>query len=139
VGGKTDDRHGPPLAAEFTVRSLHDGRFRESQPRHGGFTEFDQGPTAVVETSRGLTLMLTSRRMVPFSLQQLLALGVDPTAFGLVVVKGVHAPLAAYAPICSHFLRVNTPGVTTADLAQLRYHHRRRPLFPFERDFEWHE
>jgi hypothetical protein len=29
-------------------------------------------------------------------------------------------------------LRVNTPGVTTADLTRLEYRHRRRPLFPFE-------
>ena len=55
VGGKTDDWHGPPLEAVFRVISLHDGRFSEPNPRHGGFTEFDQGPTAVVETPDGLT------------------------------------------------------------------------------------
>jgi len=27
---------------------------------------------------------------------------------------------------------VNTAGVTTADMVQLDYRHRRRPLFPFE-------
>lgn len=137
AGGKTDNRHGEPLAAHFTVQGIYSGRFRESEPRHGGFGEFDQGRTAVVETAHGLTLMLTSRRMVPFSLQQLLSCNVDPTCFRLLVVKGVHAPVAAYAPVCDHFLRVNTPGVTRADLSTLEYRHRRRPLFPFERDFDW--
>jgi microcystin degradation protein MlrC len=48
------------------------------------------------------------------------------------VAKGVHAPVAAYAEVCRDFLRVNTPGVTTADLSRLEYRHRRRPLHPFE-------
>ncbi|MFM2096309.1 MAG: hypothetical protein RIS70_3433, partial [Planctomycetota bacterium] len=29
------------------------------------------------------------------------------------------------------------PGVTVADMRQLSFSHRRRPLFPFETDFEW--
>ncbi|MCA9059340.1 MAG: M81 family metallopeptidase, partial [Planctomycetaceae bacterium] len=66
VGGHSDDIHGAPLSLTLEVISLHDGRFHESQPRHGGITEFDQGPTAIGRTSDGLTLMLTSRRMVPF-------------------------------------------------------------------------
>ena len=49
-----------------------------------------------------------------------------------LVAKGVHAPVAAYAEVCRGFIRVNTPGVTTADLSRLQYHHRRRPLHPFE-------
>jgi microcystin degradation protein MlrC len=83
--------------------------------------------------------MLTSRRMVPFSLQQLVSCEIDAEKYRYLVVKGVHAPVAAYAPVCDHFLRVNTPGVTTADLSSLAYRHRRRPLFPFERDFRWNE
>ena len=137
MGGKSDLRHGKPLMATVTVRGLYEGRFRETQPRHGGFIEFDQGRTAVVETSRQLTLMLNSRRMVPFSLHQLLSCGVDPAHYRLLVVKGVHAPIAAYRDVCDNFLHVNTPGVTTADLTQLAYHQRRRPLFPFEPDCQW--
>ena len=45
--------------------------------------------------------MLTSRRMVPFSLHQLTYLGLDPTLFRFLIAKGVNAPLAAYAPICT--------------------------------------
>jgi microcystin degradation protein MlrC len=137
VGGRTDRRHGEPFEAEFTVRGLYGGRFEEPEPRHGGFTTFDQGLTAVVETDRGLTVMLTSKRMVPFSLNQLTTCGLDPTRFHVLVAKGVHAPFAAYAPVCKHLIRVNTPGVTTADLSQLEYRHRRRPMFPFEPDTQW--
>ncbi len=132
VGGKTDDLHGEPFTAEFTVQSISDGRFEEPEPRHGGMRHFDQGRTAIVTTDTGLTIMLTSRRMVPFSLHQLTDFGVDPAAFKAIVAKGVNAPIAAYAPVCPKLIRVNTPGATTADVTSLEYHHRRRPMFPFE-------
>jgi len=137
VGGKTDQLHGPPLQVRATVMSLHDGRFEEPEARHGGMRHFDQGRTAVVTTDSGLTIMLTSRRMVPFSLHQLTDFGVDPASFRLIVAKGVNAPIAAYAPVCPSLVRVNTPGVTTADLDQLTYYHRRRPMYPFEIETAW--
>jgi microcystin degradation protein MlrC len=137
AGGKTDELHGPPLEAGFSVRGLCDGRFTETEARHGGLMSFDQGPSAVVETDNGLTLLLTSRRMVPFSLRQLTSCGLDPDRFRVLVAKGVHAPVAAYAPVCKHLLRVNTPGVTTADLTRLEYRHRRRLMYPFEPEVTW--
>lgn len=138
VGGKSDDRHGPPLTAEFVVQFLGDGQFSESEVRHGGFTHFDQGRIAIVTADSKLTVLLTSRRVPPMSLRQLTAFGLDPAAFRVLVAKGVNAPLAAYAPVCRTMIRVNTPGSTTADLSQLEFHHRRRPMFPFEPETEWH-
>lgn len=137
VGGKTDKRHGEPFASTFRVRGFYDGRFEEPEVRHGGIKSFDQGLTAVVEADCGITVMLTSKRMPPFSLRQLTTFGIDPSRFRVLVAKGVHAPVAAYAPVCKHLIRVNTPGVTTADLSQLEYRHRRRPMFPFEPDTQW--
>ena len=134
LGGKTDDRHGVPVTALFTVRGLFDGRFEETEARHGGIRQFDQGPTAVVESDTGLTLLLASRRTAPFSLRQLTAFGIDPVRFRVLVAKGVHAPVAAYALVCRTLIRVNTPGVTSADLSYFAYHRRRRPLYPFEAD-----
>ncbi|MCA8990558.1 MAG: M81 family metallopeptidase [Planctomycetaceae bacterium] len=134
VGGKTDNLHGAPIEVEVTIKSLCDGKFNEPQPRHGGITEFDQGRTAICETDAGLTLMLTSLRMVPFSLQQLYSCGVNPKQFRLLVAKGVNAPIAAYRDVCEQFIRVNTLGSTCADMSRLNYEHRRRPLFPLEQD-----
>ena len=36
MGGKIDALHGEPVTATVRVRGLYDGRFSESQPRHGG-------------------------------------------------------------------------------------------------------
>lgn len=136
VGGHADewadDPQSQPVAADWRVTALTAGRFTESRPRHGGATAFDQGPTAVLAHDGGFTVMVTSRRMAPFSLEQIRHAGLDPASFRLLVAKGVHAPVAAYGEVCRDFLRVNTPGVTTADLTRLPYRRRRRPLHPFE-------
>jgi len=132
MGGKTDDLHGPSLHADVVVKSLHSGTFKEEKPRHGGQTTYQMGVTAVVEASPTLTVMLTSRRVAPYSLGQLYACGLDPLSFDVLVTKGVHGPVAAYTSVCPTLLRVDTPGVTTADLSKLTYTSRRRPLYPFE-------
>ena len=139
IGGRTDDLHGSPLEGKFQVQQLTDGRFKESEVRHGGFTEFDQGRTAILTTERGLTIMVTSKRTLPFSLKQLTTFGFEPAQFQIIVAKGVNAPLAAYRPVCPSILRVNTRGVTMADMTQLPYQHRRKPLFPFEEQTKWTE
>jgi microcystin degradation protein MlrC len=76
--------------------------------------------------------MITSRRIAPVSLRQLTSCNLSPGDYQMIVAKGVHSPVAAYAPVCPTMIRVNTPGVTTADLSQLAYRNRRKPMFPFE-------
>jgi len=132
VGGKTDDLHGHPVPVHGRVRTLSDGRFVDDGPRHGGGRFYDQGVTAVVETPERHTIVLTSLRMPPFSLEQVLSLGVKPETKRIIVVKGVIAPRAAYEPIAEEIITVDTPGSTSANLLQFEYQHRRRPLFPFE-------
>ncbi len=109
-----------------------DGHFREASPRHGGQVTFDMGETLVVTLENGSVVMVSSYRIAPFSLGQLTAFGVNPTDFDIIVAKGVHAPLAAYGPVCKSVIQVDTPGVTQADMTRFRYVHRRNPLFPFE-------
>lgn len=134
LGGKIlPSLQGAPVNCNCTVRSLHaTGRFTESEPRHGGRVNYDMGPTAIVTTDTGQTIQLTSRRIPPFSLNQILTCDLDPKTFQILVAKGVHAPAAAYRPVSTKLIRVNTPGVTTADPSILKYEHRRKPLFPFE-------
>jgi microcystin degradation protein MlrC len=123
-----------PLSGPWRVRSLHEGVFHESQARHGGFSVFDQGRTAVLETPGGsLVAMVTTRRMAPFSLAQMTAFGLDPAVFTAIIAKGVIAPMAAYAPVATGgFVHVDSPGVTRADMTKLVHEKRRKPLFPFE-------
>lgn len=134
MGAKADDLHGQPFTATVTVIKLADGKYHEPEARHGGRSDYDQGPTAIVRTDRGLSVMLYSRREPPFSLHQILDNGIDPKDYRVFVAKGVNAPIAAYKPVCDRFVRVNTPGTTGADMTRFNYQHRPAPLYPFETD-----
>ena len=105
----------------------------DTQTRHGAMTYYDQGRSAVVESSDGqITVLLTSKRTPPFSLVQLTSCGLDPASFQVIVAKGVNAPVAAYEVVCEELIRVNSPGCTTADMRQLEFKYRRKSMFPFE-------
>lgn len=120
------------LKLHVKLLRVTDGTFQESNPRHGGQINFRMGKTVVLATNEGSEIMLTSLRVMPFSLQQLISQGVNPSNFDAIVAKGVNAPIAAYSPVCPTIIQVNTPGVTQADMTLFDFKHRRKPLFPFE-------
>jgi len=134
VGAKTDHLHGEPVTVTGRVRSIAEGRYEEPRPTHGGFRFFDDGVRAVLETAEGQTLVFTSHRAGNTSIEQMYSLGIRPEAYQVVVAKGVQSPRPAYAPIAAEIILVDTPGAAAADLGTFTYHHRRRPLYPFEPD-----
>ena len=131
VGGKMDNRHGDPVAINGKVRLIHDGQYIETEPRHGGQRYHNQGLTAVIEVG-GSLVVLTSRRQTPFSLQQLLSLGINPSDMQMIVVKAAVAYRAAYEPIAGNIIEVDTPGLTAVNPLHFKYHDIRRPLFPLD-------
>ncbi len=137
VGGKTDRQHGEPVRLQGRVRLVSDGLFTETKVRHGGWGDYDQGLTAVVETVQQHTFVLTSRRMAPMSLEQILSLGIKPETKQILIVKGVVAPRAAYAPVARSLILVDTPGATSVNPANFNFRNRRRPLYPLEPDAEY--
>ena len=131
VGGKADNLHGDPVSIQGKVRLIHDGRYEETEPRHGGQRHHNQGLTAVIAVGDSL-VVLTSRRQTPFSLHQLLSLGIDPTEMRMIVVKAAVAFRAAYEPIAGQIIEVDTPGLTAVNPLHFEYHAVRRPLFPLD-------
>ena len=138
IGGKTDSLHGRPFSSKVRIEQIAEGVFKETQPRHGGQVNFSMGIIAIVTTENGNTIMLTSKRVAPFSLSQLTTFNIDPSYYDVLVAKGVHAPLGAYNQVCETIIRVNTPGITQADVTALPFKHRRRPLYPFEKNIVYH-
>ncbi|MCE9565003.1 MAG: M81 family metallopeptidase [Planctomycetes bacterium] len=130
VGGAVDKLHGDPVAVRGTVRSLHDGKWVESEARHGGRRLNDQGHTAVIDLHDGNILVLNSLRTPPFSLGQLTSLGIDPKQARSIVVKAAVAYKAAYAPIAGEIIPVDTPGLTAINPARFTYTRIKRPMYP---------
>jgi microcystin degradation protein MlrC len=134
VGGKTDLLHGRPVHVEGRVRALTDGRFEEAGSSHAGIRYFDAGTTAVLETDHDLTLVISSKLVMPTSVRVLTSAGIVPADYQILVAKGVQSVRPAYEGIAAEILAVATPGVTTIDLTSLLYRNRPRPMFPFEPD-----
>lgn len=132
IGGKLPMSPAPSLEMEVEVISIHDGKFTETKPRHGGRVDGDMGPTVIVRNDTFTIMLMTARSGPNGSVQPIYACGLDPADFAILLIKGVHAPVGGYAEVCPTLIRVNTPGVTSADMHSLTYHHRRIPLFPFE-------
>jgi microcystin degradation protein MlrC len=136
VGGKHDRLHGDTLEVTGRVKCLHDGQYAETETRHGGRLAYDQGLTAVLEVAASprrsaapSLVVLTSRREVPFSLHQLLSLGIQPQRHAILVVKAAIAYRAAYEPIAGRIIEVDTPGLTAVNPARFDYRRVRRPLW----------
>jgi microcystin degradation protein MlrC len=87
----------------------------------------------VLETTLGHTLLLTTRLVMPISLEQLRSAGVQPERLRVIAAKGVVSPRAAYDRVATRTILVDTAGVTAADPTRFDYRARRRPLFPWER------
>ncbi|MCX8138774.1 MAG: M81 family metallopeptidase [Gemmataceae bacterium] len=140
VGG-TDPRQGSPLTLHGIVRALHDGRWIEPDPRHGGRRFHDQGPTAVLELDDDNLLVLNSLRTPPFSLGQLTSLGLEPARRRMIIVKAAIAYKAAYTSIAGTILPVDTPGPTAAQPhlwpEHFPYARISRPLFPLDAEALW--
>ncbi|MCS7020514.1 MAG: M81 family metallopeptidase [Gemmataceae bacterium] len=140
IGG-TDPRQGPPLDIQGTVRVLHDGRWEEPDPRHGGRRFYQQGPTAVLQLENDNLLVINSMRTPPFSLGQLTSLGIEPHRYRILVVKAAVAYKAAYAHLAGEIIPVDTPGPTAAQPQcwpqHFPYQRIRRPLFPLDPTATW--
>jgi microcystin degradation protein MlrC len=74
---------------------------------------------------------------MPTSLHQLLSLGIIPRDHKIITVKGVTAPRAAYEPIATEVIAVDSPGVTQAGPESFHYQTRPRPLYPLDPVEHW--
>jgi microcystin degradation protein MlrC len=134
IGGKTDNLHGKPIPIRGTVKSLHNGEYIETEIRHGGGRYFTMGPTAVIEVEGGTKddknlLVLTTRRMVPYSIHQIVSLGIYPERQKILIAKGTVAPRAGYEPVSAKIILVDSPGSTAVNPARFTFKNLRGKLW----------
>lgn len=130
VGGKTDNRHGTPVAGVARVVRLADGVFTNTGPMGaGGRTRM--GRTAVLDLD-GIAVIVTEQRVQVIDLSLFRSVGIEPTqARALVLKSNVHYR-AAFAPIAAAILDVDTPGISSPNLCGFTFRHVRRPIWPLD-------
>ena len=134
IGGKGSRLDPGPVTLEVELVSRSDGRFeledKQSQIVVLGRT-IDMGPSAVVR-HRGLTILLTSKRLAPMDLGQWRSQGIDPETLTMIGIKAAVGHRRAYEKIAAASYTVATRGPCTSDLARLPYKNIRRPVFPLD-------
>jgi microcystin degradation protein MlrC len=135
IGGKGDPMDPGPVELRVRLVSRSDGRFdledRNSHMAANGI-HVEMGPSAVVETEGGITILLNSIKTAPMDLGQLRSQGIVPEEKAVIAVKAAVAHRRAYDPIAAGSTIVATPGVCTSRLTTLPYRRLRRPIHPLD-------
>jgi microcystin degradation protein MlrC len=59
------------------------------------------------------------------------------TAQHIIVVKSLVHYRAAFMPIASRVIEVDTPGLSNPDVLRLDFKYVRRPMYPLDVDMQW--
>jgi len=136
LGGKSNIAGDAPLAGEFTVERLGDGRFTCTGPMFRGF-RMTLGNMALLRSraAPGVRVVLASRKCQAADQEMFRHLGVEPRASRIVALKSSVHFRADFEPIAREVLVVKSPGPALADPAEfkwtkLRKGVRLRPLGP---------
>lgn len=135
VGGKVNEWHGKPVSVTGVVRALSDGVFECELPDNH-FASF-YGDTVHMGRSvwlraGGVNILLTERKTPPLDLAQLRHIGINPETQSMIVVKSAVAWRAAYLPIASATIEMDTAGLCSANLSRFPYQRVKRPVFPLD-------
>lgn len=131
LGGKLDPVHASPLAVRGQVRSLHIFPWTLSPSKK----EEIHNHLAVVDV-QGIQIIITSLRTPFHRIQDFTNLGIDPHGSKIVVVKiGYLEP--ELKKLAAKALLALSPGAVNQAIEKLEYRRIRRPMFPFDVDFDW--
>jgi microcystin degradation protein MlrC len=122
LGGLSGIPGDGPLAGEFKVERLGDGRFTCTGPMFKGF-RMTLGPMALLRSraAPGVRVVLASRKCQAADQEMFRALGVEPRRLRIVALKSSVHFRADFEPIASEVLVVKSPGPALADPAQFRW------------------
>ena len=128
LGGKMGPRSGPPL-------DLH---VRVTKVVPNAVQTFGSGPgqsisplgDAVALHSGGIDIVVNSNRTQTLGTDAFSNLGIDPKRNRILVVKSMQHFHAAFAPIASKILYVDTPGALVSDFTQIPYQKADRHKWP---------
>jgi microcystin degradation protein MlrC len=136
LGGLSGIAGDSPLAGEFTVERLGDGRFTCTGPMFKGF-RMQLGAMALLRSraAPGVRVALASRKCQAADQEMFRHLGVEPGTERILALKSSVHFRADFEPIAREVLVVKAPGPALADPAEfkwtkLRKGVRLRPLGP---------
>ena len=82
----------------------------------------------------GIDVIVASNRLQCTELETFTHVGIDPRTRRVIAVKSIHHFRAAYEPIASEILIIDSGALATKDLTVLPYKNLRRPIYPLDLD-----
>ena len=135
IGGKGSRLDPGPVSLDVELQVAQRWALRASEDMKSQMVVLgmiiEMGPAAVVR-HRGLTILLTSKRLAPMDLGQWRSQGIDPEKLSMIGIKAAVGHRRAYDKIASASFTVATAGPCTSDLSRLPYKRLRRPVFPLD-------
>ena len=132
LGGHSDPASmGEPIRARARVRSISVTGDMVFKGPYGTGTRRSFGPSVCLDVD-GFAVIVSSRNLGIYDLEQFRIFGVEPADFSVVVVKCMQGHHAAFDPIGSRTLDVDTGGLTTADLKRFTFTRVPRPAWPLD-------
>jgi microcystin degradation protein MlrC len=124
VGGKCGPFSGDPVDLEVVVKGLGFGLTQT----YGGMP-CTIGDAAWVNTA-GVDLIVNTHRTQVFHPEFMFALGLDPAAKKIIVVKSNYHFQAGFAPIAKRIIFCAPPGATQPDYENIPFSKLRKPYWP---------
>jgi microcystin degradation protein MlrC len=130
LGGRSGPGSGRPLLLDVEVTGLADEAFQS-----WAGTRMSLGRTCAVR-SGDVSVVITSTRDQAYSPDLFEAVGVNPAAHRLVVVKSAQHFVAGFTGMAAEIILVSGGGPLETDFRKVRYRHVRRPMWPLDDLFE---
>jgi|KBSSwiStaDraftv2_1062776.scaffolds.fasta_scaffold227715_2 microcystin degradation protein MlrC len=131
AGGHFDRVNSTPVKMTAYIRLLSDGRWTSQAAGYNTGIENRMGRAAVIEVGH-VKILLAEKSAMTVDPELFRSHGINPDHCKIVVVKSPNGFRAAYAPIAKKMIVVDTPGVSTANLARLPWKRVTRPIWPLD-------
>jgi microcystin degradation protein MlrC len=131
LGGKhAPEQGGGPVEGIAEVLSVSDGAYVHKGP-YGTGTRNSFGPSAAIRLG-GVEVVVASLTRGIYDLEQLRIFGIEPTSRAVLAVKCMHGHRAAFEPISSRCLDIDSGGLTSGDPRRFTFRKLRRPVWPLD-------
>jgi microcystin degradation protein MlrC len=122
---------GDPVRGKAMVKAVSsDGDVVFTGP-YGTGTRRSFGPSACLNIA-GFDVVVATRNVGIYDLEQFGKFGIDPAHKSVVVVKCMQGHHAAFDPIGSITLDIDTGGLTSSDLSHFSFTKVARPVWPID-------
>jgi microcystin degradation protein MlrC len=97
----------------------------------------NHGTSAVLEMD-DVDILVCSERMEAYDLGVFRHAGIEPTTKRYLLIKSREHFRAGFEPIAQHIVLLSGPGVTSSDYSLFRFNKIHRPIYPLDRDIQFH-